>query len=109
MGMGEERKEEEVQVVDITSLDTYHLIGLFVGLLSEQAWRHIGLRMDPRTREVKKDFERARVAIDCVAFLIEKLEPNLGDDEKRRLRTLLTDLQVNFVKQKSEDQTTTPT
>ncbi len=107
--MGEERKEEGVQVVDIASLDTYHLLRLFVGILSEQAWRHIGLRMDPRTREVKKDFERARVAIDCVAFLVEKMEPILSDEERRRLRALLADLQVNFVRQKSKDQTTTQT
>jgi len=91
-------EEKEQSALDITALDTYALLSLFIGILSAQAWQHMGLRMKPGTDKVEKDFERARVAIDCVAFLVEKLEPRLPDAEKGKLRSLLADLQINFVR-----------
>ncbi|MFQ6076771.1 MAG: DUF1844 domain-containing protein [Candidatus Bathyarchaeia archaeon] len=99
--MGEE-KREEVQVVDIASLDTYHLLRFFIGILTEKAWQHMGLRMDPRTKEVSKDFVRASVAIDCVAYLVERLGPVLDDGERRMFEALLSDLRINFVRQAGE-------
>ena len=91
-------EEKEQSALDITALDTYALLSLFIGILSAQAWQHMGLRMKPGTDKVEKDFERARVTIDCVAFLVEKLEPRLPDAEKGKLRSLLADLQINFVR-----------
>jgi hypothetical protein len=94
--MDEERKE--IPALDVTALDTYALLGLFIGILSAQAWQHMGLRVKPGTDKIEKDFERARVAIDCILFLVDKLEPHVPDAEKNRLRTLVTDLQMNFVR-----------
>jgi len=68
-------------------------------LLSEQAWRHIGLQVDPRTNETKKDFVRAHVAIDCMISLVEKIEPHLTIEDKDRFRNLITDLQINYIQQ----------
>jgi hypothetical protein len=93
--MSEERKEP---VLDVTTLDTYALLSLFIGILSAQAWQHMGLRVKPGTEKAEKDFERARVAIDCVAFLAEKLESHIPDAEKDRLKSLVADLQINFVR-----------
>ena len=107
MNENEQKAEEEkVQALDISMLDTYSLLGLFINLLSIQAWRDMGLRVDPKTNEPKIDFERASVAIDCIGLLINKLEPKLGPDERFKLKSLATDLQVNFVQQ-SEQQTNT--
>jgi len=68
-------------------------------LLSEQAWRYIGLRIDPATNEIKKDFAKAHVAIDCIISLVDKIEPHIVGAEKDRLRNLITDLQINYAKQ----------
>jgi len=100
----EEDCPEEASASDITSLDTYMLLGLFIDILSSQAWQHLGLRVKPGSDKVEKDFKRASVAIDCIAFLIDKLEPVVSDSEKRKLRNLLTDLQINFVQLKSSKQ-----
>ena len=98
-----ETEKEKPSTFDITELDTYVLLGLFINILSNQAWQHMGLRMKPGTdKEVEKDFERARVAIDCIASLIEKLEPHIPDAEKNVLRSLLADLQINFVRKCGE-------
>ena len=94
-----EAERQEARPVDISFLDLYQLLELFVILLSEQAWRHIGLRVDPRTNETKKDFERASVAIDCIISIVDKLEPHIAGDAANRLRSLITDLQINYARQ----------
>jgi len=68
-------------------------------LLSEQAWRYIGLRINPRTNKINKDLTKAHVAIDCIISLVDKIEPNLDNAEKERLRRLITDLQLNYAEQ----------
>jgi len=92
-------KEQEPKPIDISQLELYELLELFVLLLSEQAWRHIGLRVTPGTSEIKKDLEKAHVAIDCIISLVDKMEPHLDSSEKERLRRLITDLQINYAEQ----------
>ena len=94
-----EKIEQEPSSVDISLLDIYQLLELFVMLLSEQAWRYMGLRVNPRTNEIKKELGKAHVAIDCIIFLVDKMEPKLAGAEKERLRSLITDLQINYVQQ----------
>jgi len=94
-----EKMEQEPSSVDISLLDIYQLLNLFVMLLSEQAWRYIGLRIYPGTNEIKKDLVKAHVAIDCIIALVDKMEPYLDDAEKERLRRLITDLQINYAEQ----------
>lgn len=94
-----ENKEQEPSPVDISFLDIYQLVDLFIMLLSEQAWRYIGLRVDPRTNKINKDLTKAHVAIDCIISLVDKIEPNLDNAEIERLRRLITDLQINYAEQ----------
>jgi hypothetical protein len=94
-----EKMEKEPSPVDITLLDLYQLLEVFVMLLSEQAWRYIGLRVYPGTNEIRKDLVKAHVAVDCIIALVDKLEPHLEGEEKERLRRLITDLQINYAQQ----------
>jgi hypothetical protein len=90
--------KEPPGMVDVASLDTYSLLGLFVGLLAEKAWQTMGLRTKPGTDKIETDFDQARVAIDAVGFLADKLQPRLPDEEKQRLEGLVADLKLNYVK-----------
>jgi len=94
-----ENKEQEQRPVDISSLDIYPLVELFIMLLSEQAWRYIGLRVDPYTNKINKDLIRAHVAIDCIISLVDKIESKLENTERERLRRMITDLQLNYAEQ----------
>jgi hypothetical protein len=94
----ERESEEKVPILDLTSIDTYTLLELFIGILSAQAWQNMGLRVKPGTQEAVKDLEKARTAIDCVSFLIDKLEPQIAKEKSDKLRRMLTDLQVNFAR-----------
>ena len=91
--------EKQAGPIDISFLDLFQLLELFVMLLSEQAWRHIGLKVDPRTNEINKDFDRAHVAIDCIISIVDKLEPHMAENTKNHLRNLITDLQINYARQ----------
>ena len=91
--------EQEPSSFDISLLDIYQLLDVFVELLSEQTWRYIGLRVDPQSNEIKKDLVKAHDAIDCIIFLVDKMEPHLADAEKEHLRNLITDLQLNYAEQ----------
>lgn len=52
------------EMTDIGSLDTYSLLGLFLGVLAEKAWQTMGLRTRLGTDKIQADFDHARVAID---------------------------------------------
>jgi hypothetical protein len=91
-------KNRPPEMMDIGSLDTYSLLGLFLGILAEKAWQTMGLRAKPGTDKVQADFDQARVAIDTTGFLAEKLQPHLPEDEKRRLEGLVADLRLNYVR-----------
>ena len=92
-------EKQKTGFVDISALDLYHLLQFFITILSEKTWQHIGLHIDPSIGEVKKDFERAHVAIDCIISLVDKLESHVTEDETNRLRSLITDLQINYAHQ----------
>jgi hypothetical protein len=99
MPIESEKKEQEPSPVDISSLDIYQLIELFIMLLNEKAWRYIGLRVEPNTNKINKDLSKARITIDCIISLVDKIEPNLDNKEIEGLRRLITDLQINYAEQ----------
>ena len=96
--MSEEAGNEEPKIQDITSLDTYSLIELFIGLLSAKAWETMGLRVKPGTDKIEKDLDQARTAIDTIDFLIQKLKSRIPEAERSRLESLVGDFKLNFVR-----------
>jgi hypothetical protein len=99
--MGDKKDAEESrqpEALDIASLDVNSLLGLFLGILAEKAWQTLGLRTKTGTDKVETDFDQARIAIDTVCFLAEKLQLRLPEEEKRRLEGLVADLKLNYVR-----------
>ena len=96
--MSEEAGSEESGIQDITSLDTYSLIGLFIGLLNAKAWETMGLRVKLGTDKIEKDLDQARTAIDAIDFLVQKLKSRIPETEGSRLESLVADLKLNFVR-----------
>jgi len=84
---GEERPE----------LTVYNLLRMAVGMFAEQAWIHLGLRMDPSTSKTEANLPFAKVAIDTLSFMVEQLQPGLDSQDKRELEALLANLRVNYV------------
>ena len=98
MSKRDDAENKQPEMVDIGSLDTYSLLGMFVSLLTEKAWQTMGLRTKPGTEKIEVDFDQARVAIDTTAFLAGKVQPHLPDVEKRRLEGVVADLKLNYAR-----------
>ena len=92
-------EEKKPAALDLTAVELDDLLGLFIGILSEKAWQYMGVRLAPGKSDVQKDMTKARSAIDCVVFLTEKIASGLSSGDASRLRSMVADLQLNFVKQ----------
>jgi hypothetical protein len=85
------------QGLDLSSLDIEDLIGIFVGVLSGKALEHMGLPVK-EGEEPEKDLKRASVAINTMSCLVDQLEPLVDEDVAKRYRSLVSDLQLNYVR-----------
>jgi hypothetical protein len=76
------------------------ILQMSLGLLAERAWVTMGLVDDPSTGKIEKNFEECRRAIDVVADLAKHLEPVASPEDRRELQRMVTDLRLNFVRQR---------
>ena len=72
------------------------LIGLVL-MLSEMAMMAMGKIVNPSTGEQERNLEQAKVFIDIIEMLAEKMKGNLNHAEEVFLQTHLTNLRLNFV------------
>ena len=84
---------------------------LFVGLvysLQMQAMMNLGKIKNPMTDKVEKNMEGAEVSIDMIDMLLHKSKEGFTDEEKKVLETVVSDLRLNYVDEKSkkDDETT---
>lgn len=79
--------------------DVYALLGFVSSMLAEMAWQFMGIRLAPGQKDLVKDLPQAKVAIDTMVFISEKLDPHISDEERKFLRGLISDLQMNWVRQ----------
>lgn len=72
-------------------------IAVLLDQMAGVAWQKLGLQPDMVTGKIEPDLDQARVAIDVVSFLANKLEPQLDEDDRRQIQSLVRDLKINFV------------
>lgn len=91
---GEEQEQPEMPPPNI-----YNELQFMAWALSQLAWQLMGLQLAPGSKEPIKDMAQAKLAIDTVAFLADKLHPHIGEEERKMLRGIVSDLQMNYVRQ----------
>jgi hypothetical protein len=79
----------------LAEIGVYGLLRFFLGLLAQQAW--VALGVQAAGGELRPNLPEAKVAIDTLAFMAEKLAADLDASEKRELDTLLANLRVNYI------------
>ena len=97
----EEREAPEEEGPKLPPVDVYSLMKSFIGILGVHAWQWLGLVKNPITGEMERDLAQAKVAIDTISALVNQLEGKLDESEQRDLKGLISDLQINFVRQQS--------
>ncbi len=103
-GEGDMPDEEMPDMSDLLPpTDVYMLSQLFVSMLGNSAWQHLGLIPDPKTQTIVKDLKQAGLAIDIMSFIFEKTKDDLEKDMAHGVQDLLTNLRVNYMTKLSED------
>ena len=90
---------EEPMSLDLTSFELELLIGLCINLFSAKAWQYMGVRLTPGKEEAEKDLVKAATAIDIVTVMVNTVAPYIDEDEIGRLRSMISDLQLNYARQ----------
>ncbi len=78
-------------------MDVRGLAGTMLGVFDAQAWRALGLVANPVTGQTEKNLPDAQLAIDCVQFLLGKMESALDDTSRREMHRRLNDLRMNYL------------
>jgi hypothetical protein len=79
--------------------NVYAMLEFMASMLAETAWQLIGIRLAPGQKEIIKDLPQAKVAIDTLAFIVEALNPHIAEEDRAAIRNLISDLQINYVRQ----------
>lgn len=91
---GEQAQEE----ANLPPPDVYAILGFMIGLLADTAWQLMGIRLAPGQKEPVKDLAQAKIAIDTIAFIADKLHSQLDEEGRKGIRGLISDLQINYVR-----------
>ena|SRR5579862_6866621 len=83
-------------------LSVYAVLATFLDQMAAIAWQKLGLQHDFITGKLEPDVEQARVAIDVVAKLVDVLETECDEQDRRQLQSLVRDLRLNFVAKQKE-------
>lgn len=73
----------------------------FVISLNSSALVQLGVLADPTTGEISKNMAVAKQTIDVLGMLEEKTRGNLDTDEANMLKSILYDLRILYVKEKT--------
>ncbi len=94
--MNEERKQPTTQ-----DMDTVRFISL-VSMFASSAYVSMGKIANPATGKAERDLDAAQGFIDILVMLKTKTAGNLARDEEKMLSSTISDLQMNFVKEKEK-------
>lgn len=89
-------------VLGAMQMDIRSLVETLLAVFDGHAWRALGLLANPQTGEVQTDLPSAQLAIDCVQFLLSKIENSLPYAERREAQRRLTDLRMNYLAKRNE-------
>ncbi|MFH1537422.1 MAG: hypothetical protein ABIH66_00590 [bacterium] len=81
------------------SFDLSELILSYLAMLQEYILIYMGVLANPVTGLVAKELEQARLGIDFFALILDECSSTIPPGELKRLKTVLSDLQLNFARQ----------
>ena len=85
-------------------LNMYDQLRFLITMFNSLAWIHLGLQAPPGAGETRTDLPQARLAIDMIVVIKEKLGEKLSPAEHNEVETLLSNLRVNYLQRQSQTQ-----
>jgi hypothetical protein len=103
--VGAEQKEAEEKAESKARQRQYALpkidFATFVLSINSSALLQLGIIEDPASGQKTKNLSMAKQTIDLLAMLEEKTRGNLNADEENILKSVLYELRMRYVKEKS--------
>ncbi|MGC4047751.1 MAG: DUF1844 domain-containing protein [Armatimonas sp.] len=84
---------------DYTLPDVREMLIEYMMVLRDVSVLRLGLAPNPATGKSERDLTQAKIAIDTIAFLATQIEAVLPPDERLPLKAMISDLQLNYVRQ----------
>lgn len=78
-------------------IDVHTVIMVMIDQMAMIAWQKLGLQPDMITGALAPDLQQAKVAIDVATHLSTFIEPQLDEQDKIRIHSLVRDLRLNYV------------
>jgi len=80
-----------------------HLFFSLVYSFQMQGMIQLGKLANPVSGKVEKDLESARMSIDMLDMIKDRMGDNLDEEEKRFISQVTADLKLNFVEESNKD------
>ncbi len=93
----EEEEANEPKLVSVFSLGVDGYLKQSLGVLLNFAYVYLGLIANPETGILTPDISKAKLSIDTIDFIMEKLKSSFTKQEQAELTRLIRDLKVNFL------------
>ncbi len=84
-------------------LSVFVLLAVSLDQFASLANQKMGLQIDPITGKIEKDLKQAKIAIDIANRIAEAMDPELDEEDRRQVQTLLSNLRLNYVRQTTEN------
>lgn len=97
-----EKTSNEDQKIYPHQLPLTTLLTWFIGILNGKAWEYLGLMMNPETKELNQDLKKAKITIDSIDFMLERIKDELEAEDKKQLENILANLQMNYIEKSKE-------
>jgi len=88
-------------------MDTVRFISL-VSMFASSAYMSMGKIANPATGKSERDLDAARGFIDILVMLKARTAGNLTRDEEKMISSTISDLQMNFVREKEKPEPSPP-
>ncbi|MDP8215052.1 MAG: DUF1844 domain-containing protein [Candidatus Euphemobacter frigidus] len=92
---------DEKKMPNPQDMDTVRFFSL-VTMFASSAYQSMGKITSPVTGKIERDLDSARGFIDILIMLKNKTKGNLSDAEEKIITSTISDLQLNFVKEKEK-------
>lgn len=68
-----------------------------ISMFQSAAWQQLGKIKNPITDKLEPDLEQARLSIDMLTMIRDRMDASLNPEEKSMLDQILTNLRLNYV------------
>lgn len=101
-----EKMDEKLDEFDLSALlpdNMEQVLKFMVYQLHEWAHVFMGLSMNPKKKQITKDFKEAKIAVDSTSALVEILLPLLSQKEQGDFKIMMSDLKLNYISKAREE------